>query len=105
MAWSDAQWEMFLTRVRVDLLRMGFNVHQGQLYAYWIARDHQTGRDRVFSSVGMDVRYVSSEPEALRAVRYWAQVTALHELEEQIYLDGVRPFDPHVNQPLPRESF
>lgn len=95
-------WNSFLARVWLTFpLPMRFTYWEGMLYAWFEVDDHDTGMRRWLKSAGLDVSRITNDWDALRAVRYWAQVTALHELDECLYYLNRRPFDPHINPPLP----
>lgn len=56
---------------------------------------------RRLRSIGLDVGHITAEAGAVDRLRYWAQVTVLHELDECLLYRGERLWNPHVRQPLP----
>jgi hypothetical protein len=98
-------WPAFIARV--DLTRyplpMRMRYIGGAVVWSFLVTDHRDGARRWLDTIPVPVPHgVIDERGAMRWVRYWTQVTALHELDECIYLDGRRPFDPHQVVPLPR---
>jgi len=101
---DDLAWYSAIARFDVSAsfgLPMRFEYQNGGLIANFLVSDMRTGEKRWLSSVAMDVRYVTTAEGAFEALRYWAQVTALHELDECLLVDGFRCWDPHVRQPVP----
>jgi hypothetical protein len=104
-SWNPFDWPAFLERV--DLRRyplpmtLAYGPHR-TLCLSFLVEDHTTGKPRWLHAVPLQLPDYTTDEQAARIVRYWAQVTVLHELDECIYVDGRRPFNPHERVPLPQ---
>lgn len=96
-------WPSFLRRIRLRFplpIRMVYL--RGCVQWSMLVADHTTNETRWQDSPPVPVPATDDEHVALRWVRYWTQVMVLHELDETLYLDERRPFNPHLVFPLPR---
>ncbi len=98
-------WAKFIERVELRYpmpMRMRFDpVRQVVIWSFYVSL-HTTGEYCWIDTIPIPVPMTQDERVALHWVRYWTQVTVLHELDECFYLDGHRPYDPHRVIPLPR---